>query len=163
MLVIGLGTWRSRFICRLNMLFVCKIIVPFPLSIGQILGNFFYNKLHLFSYSVNPQCEGVVQGKGPWRKKLWPPSEHTIWTPLLPNCPWTSPTLAKIMYKAHKKLWASWISRCVEKNVGSTDCSATTVVFWLRQLFLYEFISEAVIRFTFPVGPPLWEVLMIEC
>jgi hypothetical protein len=40
MLGIGLGPWGSRFICRLNMLFACKMVVPFPLSIGEILGYF---------------------------------------------------------------------------------------------------------------------------
>jgi len=78
MLVIGLGTWRSRFICRLNMLFVCKIIVPFPLSIGEIIGYLFtINYIYFLTLSIR-NLSGVVQGKGPWRKKLWPPSKHTI-------------------------------------------------------------------------------------
>jgi len=41
-----LGTWRSMFICRLNMLFSCNKYNSFPLSFGQIIGDLFYNKEH---------------------------------------------------------------------------------------------------------------------
>jgi hypothetical protein len=39
----GLGPWRSRFICCLNMHFHVKNIYPFPLIIGQSIGDCFYN------------------------------------------------------------------------------------------------------------------------
>jgi hypothetical protein len=77
MLGIGLGPWRSRFICRLNMLFACKIVVPFPLSIGEILGYFFtINYIYFLTRSIHDP-RGWSKAKVPG-EKLWPPSKHTI-------------------------------------------------------------------------------------
>jgi hypothetical protein len=41
MVIVGLGQRQSRFTCHLNMLILCKIVFPFPLSIGRIKGDFF--------------------------------------------------------------------------------------------------------------------------
>jgi hypothetical protein len=128
MLGIGLGLWRSRFICRFNMLFACKIVVPFPLSIGEILGYFFYNKLHLFSHLVNQQSEGVVQGKGPWRKIMAPLKTHHL------NSTSPQPSLdlphpgQKFVQSTQKTMgFPEYLG--VRKNARSLDRGVTTVVF----------------------------------
>jgi hypothetical protein len=54
------------------MLFVCKIIVPFPLSIGQILGNFFtINYIYFLTLSIR-NVRGLSKARVPGEKNYGP-------------------------------------------------------------------------------------------
>ncbi len=105
MLGICLGPWRQRFICRLNLhkivisICFCLVLTKYKAIFLQWIYEIKF--IFLLCQSV---IRWVIQGKAPPEEELWPPSKHTIWTPLLPNCSMHLP--CPHMYKAHNKLQA---------------------------------------------------------